>query len=294
MSSNGSNLRVRAAPVLLLLALFLVGCGGGSISGGADGAVDAQPVRLDAGAHDHATSPPDVADAKPPGDSVGVSDGLPGGAYPGKQARQVTLSGSTFTYHLYLPTSYNPSKPLPLISLFHGQGDSGKNMRDFWSATAETQDFIVLATSSTGSSGGWSPSADGPRYEAALNDALAAYAVDQKRIYVWGFSAGAHLVHGIALLNAGTFAAYAVSAGVLAGYAGNNAPATATRKIPVAIRVGTSDPLLPQVKADRGRFLAAGWVEGKTLSYVQFSGGHTILSTHPKQIWSFLQGHALP
>ncbi len=219
-----------------------------------------------------------------------------GGDYPGPQRRTVTVGGSSFTYDLYVPTSYRPETPWPLLCLFHGQGGDGASIRDFWQPTAEREGFLLLATSATGSSGGWVPSRDAPRFEAALNDALDAYAVDQKRIYVWGFSAGAHFVHAIALLNSDLFAAYAVSAGVLAALAGPSAPAQAARRrrIPVEIRVGRTDPLFPQAEQDRTTFLDAGWREGTDLRFTPFDGGHTLRRNDPAELWSFLRDFRLP
>jgi poly(3-hydroxybutyrate) depolymerase len=187
-----------------------------------------------------------------------------------------------------MPLSYDPARPTPLLSVFHGQGDSGANMRDFWTTVAETGGFIVLATSSTGSSGGWVPAADVPRYDAALTDALGAYNLDTSRLYVWGFSAGAHLAHAIGLENANTFAAYSVSAGVLAALEGVDGPTRASRHIPVDIHIGMDDPLFPQASSDRSAFLAAGWREGTDLSYVTFVGGHTVRAEQLPEIWAFL------
>jgi len=117
--------------------------------------------------------------------------------------------------------------------------------------------------------------------------------VERARLYLWGFSAGAHLAHGIALANTELFAAYAVNAGVLDAFAGADAPAMAPRRIPVSITIGTTDPLYPYTMTDRMRFLAAGWTEPDTLRYATFDGPHTVLPTHPAEHWAFLQRFSL-
>ena len=287
--------------LLLAAALCGGGCGGdlgGGDGGSADGGapeVDAS-VRLDGG-----------ADAGSPGGDAGTrdggspaldagSDGGPtpgitrpsmgsGGAFPGEQSR---MAGSV-PYTIYLPSGYDPSRPVPLLSVFHGQGGSASNMVRFWSDLADAQGFALLATTATGSSGGWVPAADVARYDTALTDALAAYNIEQARHYVWGFSAGAHLVHALALQNTDLFTAYAVSAGVLDALAGAGAPAAATRQIPVAIHIGDADPLFPGAMTDRGRFMSAGWREGVDLSFQTFSGGHELRPEHRAEIWSFLE-----
>ncbi|NOY91578.1 MAG: hypothetical protein GXP55_10285, partial [Deltaproteobacteria bacterium] len=227
-------------------------------------------------------------------DAGSTSSGGSGGAFPGAQTRSAPSAGGDVPYALYIPTSYAPGRPMALLSVFHGQGDSGANMRDFWTSTAEANGFIVLATSSTGSSGGWVPAADVPRYDAALTDARGAYAIDTSRLYLWGFSAGAHLTHAIGLENAGTFAAYSVSAGVLAALEGVDGPTRASRRIPVDIHIGTDDPLFPQAASDRNAFLAAGWREGTDLSYVTFAGGHTLRAAQLPEIWAFLSRFRSP
>ncbi len=300
------------ARLLVLLASALLGCGdSGGLSGsgerpppadaGRDATTrtDAGVPQGDAGPEDGGTPPPadggDVPDGSGPEGDGGGSGGS-GGAYPGPQTRTARAGGDSFSYALYIPSSYRPGTPMPLLCLFHGQGGSGAGIRDFWQATAEREGFLLMATDATGSSGGWYPARDAPRFEAALNDALAAYTVDTRRLYLWGFSAGAHFVHAIALLNPDLFAAYAVSAGVLGALAGSSAPAEAARlrRIPVEIRVGRSDPLFPQAQADRDAFLAAGWAEGETLRFTAFDGGHTLRSSDPPELWGFLSAFRLP
>ncbi len=294
------------------LALLLTACGSGSLSN-TDGPPPGQRndggLRLldgspgDATVPRDATSPgsdagPDAADAAspPPRDASAEGSGGTGGAYPGPQRRTVEAGGTSFTYELYVPSSYRPDTPMPLLCLFHGQGGSGANIRDFWQPSAERGGFLLLATNSSGSSGGWAPGRDAPRFEAALNDALAAYAVDTRRLYVWGFSAGAHFVHAIALLNPDLFAAYAVNAGVLAALADSTAPTEAARirRIPVEIRVGRGDPLFPQAEQDRTAFLNAGWREGDDLRFTAFDGGHALRRGDPDEIWAFLRAFRLP
>jgi len=296
-----------------LLSLLLFACGGGSLgandSGMArgDAATDAGDVQdsatTDSGVDDAAgpdTGAVDTGvdsgalDAGTPDAGSATSSGGSGGAYPGAQTRTASVGGASFVYALYIPTSYVSSTPVALLSVFHGQGDTGANMRDFWRSEAEANGFAVLATTSTGSSGGWAPSADVPRYDAALTDALGAYDIDTSRLYLWGFSAGAHLTHAIGLENADTFAAYSVSAGVLAALEGPDGPRLASRHIPVDVHIGTTDPLLPQAASDRMAFLAAGWIEGTDYSYVTFAGGHTVLPSQRPEIWAFLSRFRLP
>lgn len=226
-----------------------------------------------------------------------------GGATPGNQTRSVTVSGlGTFDYYLYIPSSYNPSTPMPVMFAFHGAGGAGtapaaaQAARNDWSTVAGSQGFIVIAQAATGSSGGWLASNDSAILNAIISDAFAAYNIEQNRIYAWGFSAGGHFLHLLALQNSTFFAGYGVSAGALQALAGTSAPANATRTIPVDLHVGSSDSVVPPsvVQSDRNNFQANGWTLGTNLWYTEFSGGHTYSTTHLSEIWNNLKNHSLP
>ena len=289
----------------LVAAFFcaqLVGCGG-ELGGSDAGRPDAASTTPDASAPSDAGTRSDAAtaDAAPrdAGPSVDAASSVDagsmmgvsrpsmgsGGAFPGEQSR---MAGGV-PYTIYLPTAYDPSRPVPLLSVFHGQGGSAGNMVRFWTDLANAEGFALLATTATGSSGGWVPSTDVARYDMALTDALAAYNIEQARHYVWGFSAGAHLVHALALQNTDLFTAYSVSAGVLDALAGAGAPAAAAYRIPVDIHIGDSDPLFAGAMMDRGRFTSAGWTEGVDFEFRMFSGGHELRPEHRAEIWAFLE-----
>lgn len=212
-----------------------------------------------------------------------------GGAYPGAQTRAVNGASGTYSYYIYAPSSYDPAQAMPVLIVFHGQGDTGANMGQYWSATAQANGFLIIATTSTGV--GWAPGVDIPIFNEAFADASGAYNIELNRVYIWGFSAGAHLVHAIALDNPATFAAYSVSAGVLGALAGTGAPANAalTRRIPVDIHFGDTDPMRAQAEVDRNAFINAGWAEGNDFSFVEFTGGHTLRQDHLPEIWQFLE-----
>jgi poly(3-hydroxybutyrate) depolymerase len=272
---------------MLWLLLALIGCGDDASTTFDAGTPTDAGARPDGGAtSDAGTS--DAGTIAEDASRVGIDpSGGTGGTYPGLQSRTAMSGGTSVPYDLYVPTMYDPSIPLPLVSLFHGQGDTGGNMVRFWRDAAEAGGFMLLATSSTGAMGGWT-GGDVALYDIALTDALGAYNIEQARLYLWGFSAGAHLVYAIALMNTDTFAAFSVNAGALEAFAGPDAPSMAPRRIPADIHIGRADPLYPRAQADRDRFVAAGWTLGTDLSYVEFDGPHTVLPSHPGEIGTFL------
>ena len=238
------------------------------------------------------------------GGSTGSNpSGGTGGATPGNQSRTVTVSGlGSHTYYLYIPSSYNPSTPVPVMFAFHGAGGTGtapaaaQAARNDWSSVANSEGFIVVAQAATGSGGGWLASNDSAILNEIITDVFGAYNIEQNRVYAWGFSAGGHFLHALALQNSTFFAGYGVSAGALQALAGTSAPAAATRKIPVHLYIGSNDTVVPPsaVQSDRNNFQANGWTLGTNLWYTEFSGGHTYSTSHLSDIYNNLKNHSLP
>lgn len=231
-----------------------------------------------------------------------------GGAFPGQVTRMVQAGTppATRTYYAYVPEGYSPAKPLPVLLALHGAAGSGtaptnaKLLRDAWQDVAEARGFIVATPISTGNGGGWVPERDYYTMAAVLEDLAAHYNIDRARVHAWGFSAGGHVLHDIALnqhlpnLGNDTFAAYAVSAGVLDAYAClsvaecNALLDAAPRRIPVSLRIGVDDPYFSAVQGNYGRFAARGWVPGDSLQWHVFDGGHEVFVADFNATWDFL------
>ena len=145
-----------------------------------------------------------------------------GGTFPGDVTRTISVPGhGTHTFYLRLPPDYSPGRSWPLLLALHGDGGPGQatqsalQVRSDWSNWSDPRGFIVLAPVASGSQGGWQPDVDVPVMSAALDDTLARYNVEETRVYLWGYSAGAHVAHALAIENTDYFAAYGVSAGSL-------------------------------------------------------------------------------
>ncbi len=236
-----------------------------------------------------------------------------GGGFPGNVTRTVSVTGVGIrSYYLHLPPTYTPARAWPILLVLHGSTGSAatapaaaQQVRSDWSGWADSQGFIVMAVVGNQTQGGWGAPADGAELDATLADAFAAYNVEQSRIYLWGFSAGAHFAHGLALGNTDYFAAYGVSAGSLEQYGctdnGSYPPTCAALlggaqpKIPVDIQLGNSDPLYLTYGAgnDPARFQNGGWISGQTLFYTLFAGGHTYTLAQLGEIWNHLCPFAL-
>lgn len=235
-----------------------------------------------------------------------------GGPFPGDESRVITVAGSgTHLIYLYIPLAYTPVHAWPLILVMHGTVGSGnapnaaRAVRDDWSSVAEAGGFIVVSPAANGANGSWDPDLDVPAIFAAIEDTTTRYNIERTRIDMWGYSAGGHLAHSLALNNTDYFAAYGVSAGALTQYActddGSPPPscsallAAAEPKIPVDIHIGVMDPLYLYYGAneDAARFEAGGWVPEQDLFYRPFAGAHTYTVAQLGEIWANICPFAL-
>ena len=246
-----------------------------------------------------------------------------GGAYPGKQTRTLNIAGlgsGTQNYYIYLPNDYTPTRSWPMIMVLHGVAPAGDSYamttRNNWIGAAGAGHFIVVAPVADAVNQCWDgtkyvaceswlvPPTYGPNdydlFAAVRADMESAYNIERTRIYGWGFSAGAHVMHDLAVnsyseaFNASTMAAYAVSAGVLQGLACPGPTdagcasllASLPRRIPVDIHIGNTDPNYALAVADHSLFLTQGWADDQTIHYVEFSGGHTYSIAQLSTIWN--------
>lgn len=137
-----------------------------------------------------------------------------GGGAPGNVTRTVAVPGvGSRSYYLRTPPGYTPARAWPLLLALRGasapasMAAAAQQVRGDWSRWADAQGFIVLAPVGNSTQGGWGANGDGAEIGAALDDAFASYNVERSRVYLWGFSAGAHYGHALALDNTDFFAA---------------------------------------------------------------------------------------
>ena len=161
-------------------------------------------------------------------------------------------SGEKREYLLYVPRSYDRSRPTPLVISMHGAGLWGAAQKETsrWNDLAETQRFIVVYPSGIGGKGVrvWraepgSGLTKDVRFISELIDTLeASYNIDSTRIYANGLSNGGGMSFALSCTLSDRIAAVGMVA------AAQTLPwswCTDHRAVPMIAFHGTDDPDVP-------------------------------------------------
>jgi polyhydroxybutyrate depolymerase len=167
----------------------------------------------------------------------------------------LTVGGVTRRVQAHVPESYDPTKPVPLVLNFHGYTANAfaQSILTGFSSKADAENFIVLYPEGTGDKPGFNAGAccgsaaqnmvdDVGFTRAILAEATTRLCVDDKRVFVTGFSNGGFMSHRIACEFADVVAAIAPVSAVLPV---PDASCTPARPIPVLDFHGTADDTVP-------------------------------------------------
>ena len=141
----------------------------------------------------------------------------------GNSDKTLMVGGSSRSYTLHVPSTYNGSKPVPLVLDFHGLGGNGKGESTSSPYPAQTDADGVIMAFPTGLSGpggnAWNvgpccvKNTDDVAFAKALVSEIEKTAcIDTKRVYAVGFSMGGGMSHYLACHAADVFAAVAPAA----------------------------------------------------------------------------------
>jgi poly(3-hydroxybutyrate) depolymerase len=213
----------------------------------------------------------------------------------GKSSKEtISSANKQRTYYLFVPESGDTPRKHPLLLLLHGSGRNGESLIDKWKDLADKEKIIVAAPDSTDSAQ-WSIGKDGPDFLRDVVEALKAkYPIDERRVYLFGHSAGAEFAIYMSLLESEYFAAMAIHAGALRPEE-YSVIDRATRKIPMAIWVGDRDRFFPLklVRGTRDVLVSKGFsVELNEMP----NHDHWYYDLAPKinrSAWEFLSKHQL-
>jgi phospholipase/carboxylesterase len=173
---------------------------------------------------------------------------------------------------LYVPDSYDPSRPAPLLVALHGARGGTDGILRVLVTHADRTGAIVLAPASVGPTWDMIRGTLGPDV-ARIDDLLAMvfnrYAIDPRRVCVGGFSDGGTYALTLGVANGDLFThVIAFSPGFLNG----KAQVGAARYF---ISHGTQDQVLPIDSCGR-RVAAELKRAGFQVEYVEFDGPHTV------------------
>jgi polyhydroxybutyrate depolymerase len=204
----------------------------------------------------------------------------------------VTIDRDKRPYYLYVPDTIG-AEPAPLLIALHGSNRDGRSIAEPWRDLASRERFIVAAPDAINHAG-WQVPDDGPAFLYFLVEAVKAkHAVDTRRMYLFGHSAGAGFALTMGLMESEFFAGAAIHAGALQK-AGRDQLLGAPRKLPIMIVHGTRDATVP---------VASGREANDTLSSHGFPVEFREMPAHDhnyyvradainRQVWDFLQ-HAV-
>jgi len=199
-------------------------------------------------------------------------------ARPGTPTRQAPLGSSSLGVAagrdgiLYVPQSYSPSKPAPLVMLLHGAGGNAAAWFGTYGTRADALGVVMLAPESRG--GTWDAirgefSFDVAFIDSALRSVFERCAIDPTRIAIAGFSDGASYAISLGLPNGDLFThVIAYSPGFVRDVGWHGKP-------PVFISHGTLDPILPIESTSR--VIVPGLrARGYSVEFTEFVGAHEV------------------
>jgi polyhydroxybutyrate depolymerase len=177
------------------------------------------------------------------------------------EVRTLTFEGQGRTYLIHVPPSYDAGTPVPLLLMLHGRGGSGEDIAELtsFSKLADEKSFIVLYPD--GLDNQWNYVKDVPGYTsmtqddtgfllALLDEVSGQYTIDEKRVYVAGFSNGGFMTQRLACDAPERFVAFAsVSA---AGFGGMPELCKTPTPLSILFMHGTFDAVVPWQGMVRG------------------------------------------
>lgn len=183
-------------------------------------------------------------------------------AKPGSHALAITVTGTQRTYIVHVPRAYKPQTPSALVVMFHGGGGTARAAmwETEWAAKADKENFLAVfpnamppdparASNFASNPQLWNDGSDrfyvgqtapdDVRFIAAMLDDLSTrFALDDRRIFLTGFSNGASMSFRLGAELSDRIAAIAPVAGALWFD-----PPILRHSVAMCYITGTADPL---------------------------------------------------
>lgn len=200
---------------------------------------------------------------------------------PGKPSKQATIglrplalgTGTIRDGFIYVPKTYSPSRPSPLLVLLHGAGhDSSEWSKGPLADLFDESRVVVVMPDSRRTTwdmmyGDYGP--DVRFIDRALALAFSECRIDPARTALAGFSDGGTYALSLGITNANLFTS------LIAFSPGTVRPAAKTGKPRIYITHGTQDQILPIEETSR-EIVAALKEKNYPVTYEEFEGSHTV------------------
>lgn len=173
---------------------------------------------------------------------------------------------------VYVPDSYQATRPAPLILMLHGAGSNAHDAIQPFRRYADQRGLVLVAPDAR--EGGWDLleggfGADVDFIDHALVKAFEMFAVDPRRVAIEGFSDGASYALSLGLRNAELFThVVAFSPGFMTIPQGSGKPK-------VFVSHGNRDLILPAARCSH-RIVNRLERDGYDVTFVEFAGGHSV------------------
>lgn len=183
---------------------------------------------------------------------------------------------------LYVPASYDPATPAPIVLLLHGAAGTAQGPIDLFTNLSEPTGLILLSVTSLGAS--WDGlrgryEDDIPLMDQALELAFGMVNVDPARVGIEGFSDGASYAIQIGRANGDLFKrVVSFSAGLLLFTTGIQRPR-------FFVSHGAQDDV---ISVQTGRNIASQLSQAYLVFYFEFAGGHTVPASIAAEAVTFL------
>ncbi len=206
-------------------------------------------------------------------------------AAPGLRVERLSATGRTFG--LYVPSTYRPDTPAPVIFMLHGRGDTGgEGIALNFQQIAEDAGVVLVAPNSRGPT--WDLILGEVGFDVAFIDGILRWTfdninVDPARLTLGGFSDGGTYATWLGLRNGALFAKLAVFSGCA------TVPSGRRGQPRLYVTHGITDSAFPI--DDCSRTLVPGLTErGYSVQYQEYEAGHIIPIEVADQVFAWIAG----
>ncbi len=191
--------------------------------------------------------------------------------------------GGNIDGSVYVPASYSPTTPAPLVLLLHGAGGNGADFITPFITEADQTGHVLVAVDSRKVTWDFAGGTFGPDIafiDNALTDTFSRYRIDAQRVAVGGFSDGATMSLAVGLSNGDLFShVVAWTPGALIDTRHRGEP-------DVFISHGALDAIFP-VGPNARVIVNELRKQGYQVEYREFNGAHVLPADimHESMVW---------